>query len=798
MQDYRAQSYKKYAQEKVRKRSDYARFNTKGISTSSNPEGNYVGASTGDVSIKQGSKAENQALALKGQASKNVIYSSGGDTAFRKDTDQMKQEATQKQAQQQEAKSQEALKGRIAFFSKQENPVFMSGGFYGKYQQQSIRGDSIYYQGVQKRQLPVSKGEASALKTMNVTYFNFDKSRYDSKEIIDTRSSKEELASKVNLGLKNLEVAYDFASIENKRAKVKANSLTYNFFVANPNEFVIKQGKRQAQFIGETPKYFVEKPYEAGATFLIGGALGAVAGASQKFLSSAGTKFIPKSISSKTIPIILTTLGVSIAVKDVSSVVKTSQNEEQLIKGFGGLSASYGTFGAGFEILPKLTKNLFITSVAERVPTEQVFEASVLEGRTRFPEAKSVKESLASFNTKNEGKIIVQTSAPSKLSSNVADIGKKAKLNLEDSGIYVTPEGRGSPAFLGVSESRLGDYSLIPSSESFSTPAVTRFEVNKVIQYPRDVISTRGFEDINLFQESVLSKKGVAVITKRSELGLGNIPVDYSIKGNMKFGSIELEAVIPKGTSFFYTGKNRFNKVIGFSQYTTFKGEVVILRDAKLEGLNSKFNLASGSYNKELSFEKISRESSLLSSVSKKRTPIFSIFSSRLSSPKSSVSSPISYKSGSSSIFSSRLSSPKSSVSSPISYKSGSSSIFSSRLSSPKSSVSSPISYKSRIKTPKISSSFFKFPSFQRSAKRESFKYSKKSKKRDLTALYVLPDAFSVSQTEARTSNIFSSKSQEAFTPKLTKKIRLQAEKAFSGMSSGTIYTEQIRRGMNL
>jgi hypothetical protein len=202
-----------------------------------------------------------------------------------------------------------------------------------------------------------------------------------------------------------------------------------------------------------------------------------------------------------------------------------------------------------------IPKGAFIKAGSKKVATEQVFSRDVLSGKETLPLSGSVKESVVKFESTRDlgtGKIYAQTSSPAKITGNVAGVGKKAKLGLEDTGIYVTPKGQGSPYFLRVDGSIKPSYSFSfnPVKGIFDQPTVTVFGAEGIVTLPRSVISKPGFKAVESFQRSDLAGKGVLQITKRSELGQGSIPVDYSIKGKAKFGTSELVAVVPAGQSF--------------------------------------------------------------------------------------------------------------------------------------------------------------------------------------------------------------------------------------------------------
>ena len=239
----------------------------------------------------------------------------------------------------------------------------------------------------------------------------------------------------------------------------------------------------------------------------------------------------------------------------------------------------------------------------------------------------------------------VQTSSPAALSTNilregVAGVGKKASLGLEDSGIYVNPQGRGSAAALGVGNS---EYTLNPFKITRSlkgVPTVTSFETSGVIRYPRNVIMKAGFEGVSSFQESVAGE-GVAIITKRSELAFGEIPAQKYFNANLgrfmiESGSAELEAVIPVGTKFKIEASSFSGKLTGYDDFTIFQGRAVAMRRASLvfdeisTRASGRVNADSASLaikNSEVSGELLFQEQLSFSSDASKtpRSPYFSV-----------------------------------------------------------------------------------------------------------------------------------------------------------------------------
>lgn len=302
-------------------------------------------------------------------------------------------------------------------------------------------------------------------------------------------------------------------------------------------------------------------------------------------------------------------------------------------------------------------KNLYVKTGSKFVAPENVFDVGVLEGKTRFPETSSIEESMKRFKaqTTSEGKILVQTSSDRPIGGDIVGEGLRARKNVEDSGIYVTPATEGSPNFLGTGKKQGYSLSVNPFKEITKRPTVTEFEVNDVVRLPDAVISKAGFQSVKEYQESTLSKQGVAQITKRSELGQRAIAIDYSIEGKNKFGTTEIEAVIPKGSKFIYDAKTGIARLKGFDRYTIVDGEAVAIRRARVVGANEvvDINIAR---EKILSGNKLASESEYnYSYKSKKPVNVSSLLSSAGSSGSRSFGGSSSKVSGSSSLSSSSV-----------------------------------------------------------------------------------------------------------------------------------------------
>lgn len=241
------------------------------------------------------------------------------------------------------------------------------------------------------------------------------------------------------------------------------------------------------------------------------------------------------------------------------------------------------------------------------VPVGDVFdESSLTRPGGAYTSSKGLDESLSEFNRAP----FVQTSGPASLKGEVAGVGRKASLGLEDPGIYVNPLGRGGAAPLGVGADASSGISFNPVSFVQSlrgTPTVTIFKTQGVMRYPRSVINQPGFQDLAKFQESI-SGSGKVIITKRSELAFGSVkPQTYNNaplgKQLLETGSSELEAVIPVSSKFVQgTAPNKF---------TLFGGRAVRIRSAEI--INDGVSV--GSDVKVISGSQILGESKAVSSI---------------------------------------------------------------------------------------------------------------------------------------------------------------------------------------
>jgi len=247
-------------------------------------------------------------------------------------------------------------------------------------------------------------------------------------------------------------------------------------------------------------------------------------------------------------------------------------------------------------------KNVYVATGSKYVPESKVFSSQVLSEGKKFPLATSTEQALQKFNVPTpEGKIIVSTASPGKIRGTMVEEGFSAKYGREDPGIFVTPKGEGSPAFLGVSKQAGYEFTfnpLKPVKEFFKTPGVTEFEVRGVLRQPRVVVAQPGFESTRKFFELEGSKTGYAYITKRSELGQGELSKQFfnpiireellpfkfkSDKIVKEAGTTEIEAVVPFKAKFEYeTPKTFIGKLKDYEEYTTYQGRAIPIRKGKV------------------------------------------------------------------------------------------------------------------------------------------------------------------------------------------------------------------------
>lgn len=188
--------------------------------------------------------------------------------------------------------------------------------------------------------------------------------------------------------------------------------------------------------------------------------------------------------------------------------------------------------------------------------------------------------------------MVVSTASPAKLKGKTVT-GKTEKVGLEDPGLYVTPKSQASPYFTGVGTQTA--YSINPFKGLFGVPTVTEIAIKGVRTYPQKIVIKPGFAHLEKYQ-ATQTGKGYAFITKRSQVGTGDIPRQkfiltestkmggQTIKPGPRWeaGTSEIEAVIGVGETFTYEPKTITGKIKGFDYYTKYQGRAIAVREAVL------------------------------------------------------------------------------------------------------------------------------------------------------------------------------------------------------------------------
>ena len=208
-------------------------------------------------------------------------------------------------------------------------------------------------------------------------------------------------------------------------------------------------------------------------------------------------------------------------------------------------------------------KNLLVKFKAQYKPPETEFASSVLKGKTTFSESPSAKQSLSMFEKArtSSGEYKVTHATPGKFKSS-SEIGIGSS---EHPGLYVTPEGSGSPYFLKVSHPsvspRTTSFSVFPK---LSRPSVIKFYLQSVTRSPTKVRTSMSRFNKWLTNQKPGSK---AYITAKHELG-----------------GPEIEAVIRFGTTYKprTTNYSFIQRIKGYRQYTTYKGRNIPIREFKI------------------------------------------------------------------------------------------------------------------------------------------------------------------------------------------------------------------------
>lgn len=329
----------------------------------------------------------------------------------------------------------------------------------------------------------------------------------------------------------------------------------------------------------------------------------------------------------------------------------------------------------------ELVRQTRVTSNAEFVDPELVFDKRVLQGKDTFPMSRSAKESLIEFR-KAKGdygfEVSHATSANIKNEFTIdLQPGTEGAKFIEDPGLFVTPKGRGSPYFTRVGEppKSITEISIFPKFERPSVLEITN--IKNINRLPMEVLETPGFEVVGEYYAK--QKPGDIFISKRSEIGLG------TVKGKGFKGTGELEAIIPTKTELV--------ELKNAKRYTVFEDVPIELREFRVTGkivTTERFGRITSDIVKisasnpiySINKSSISLSSLPITSITKSSSKPSYITSSSISNTSSSISTPSSISSVISTPSSVIYSSPKSSVISSSSISRSSSNISKSTLSS--------------------------------------------------------------------------------------------------------------------
>lgn len=193
-----------------------------------------------------------------------------------------------------------------------------------------------------------------------------------------------------------------------------------------------------------------------------------------------------------------------------------------------------------------------------------------------------------------QDQVIVTHISPAKIKGLQIEGKLTEKAGLEDTGLYVTPKGKGSTYFTGLTQESTS-YSLNPFKGIFGIPTATEIAVRGAKTYPKEVVMKPGFEHLAEYQKSQAGK-GYVWITKRSQIGTGDIPRqrfflsrETTMSGKTvepgwrwEAGTSEGEAVIGESEMIEYLPKSGLSKFKGFDKYTVIEGRAVAVREARL------------------------------------------------------------------------------------------------------------------------------------------------------------------------------------------------------------------------
>jgi len=248
-------------------------------------------------------------------------------------------------------------------------------------------------------------------------------------------------------------------------------------------------------------------------------------------------------------------------------------------------------------INPKSIKKVGDYKVVSAETMLQSKATQIIKGKTnpKYPlkQAENIQQ-LSPETPILKDQVIVTHISPAKIKGLQIEGKLVEKYGLEDTGLYVAPKGKGAVLFTGL-EMESVTYSLNPFKNLFGIPSATEISIKGVKTLPKDVVMKPGFEHIAEFQKSQVGK-GYAYITKRSQIGTGDVPrQQFFLKKptimtgkkvepgwRWEAGTSEGEAVIGEAETLAYTPKTWLGKIKGFDEYTVIKGRAVAVRQAEL------------------------------------------------------------------------------------------------------------------------------------------------------------------------------------------------------------------------
>jgi hypothetical protein len=233
----------------------------------------------------------------------------------------------------------------------------------------------------------------------------------------------------------------------------------------------------------------------------------------------------------------------------------------------------------------KIIKDLYQKTGARFVSPNKVFSKEVIKGGKTFPTTSGADKTLQRFGkTKtSKGKLIgTHATETSFGKETTAKSGWKGRHGVEDTGLYITPKGEGSPYFLNIDkidDTQVSKLSFNPLKDITKSPSQIDIKFGNIQRIPNNIRTqaikiyktqgkTQAYKFINNWYKTA---KGEAYIPLRSELG----------------ETSEIQAVIKEGTPLkldLADDTNFISKLKGYDKYTIYKGQVIPLRDFSTAG----------------------------------------------------------------------------------------------------------------------------------------------------------------------------------------------------------------------